>query len=96
MTWADIVYFAPIVSFIGLVLLLGMVEAEIVRLLYLRTVLAAETAKLEDKALFIAHSDEIVRRAMTLFGMGCKEEAALELARLGEHAREDLEERGIL
>lgn len=110
MTWADVVYWAPIVTFFGTWIGGWILAVEFNRLLHYRIVTAEELRKLEvtqadvkaaveeleEKAAFIAHSDAIINRVMTLYNMGCQEEAALELARLGEHAREDLEERGIL
>jgi hypothetical protein len=96
MTWADIVYWLPTVTFIGCWIGGGIIFHEINALAHLRIVTAEEVEKLEEKAAFIAHSDDIVRRALLLFDMGCKEEAALELARLGEHAEEDLRNEGIL
>jgi hypothetical protein len=110
MTWADIVYWAPLVAFVGVWIGGAIVFHEIWSLAHYRIVTAEEIAKLEalsievseqverleEDAAFIAHSNTILNRVMTLFNMDCKEEAALELARLGEHARDDLEERGIL
>lgn len=110
MTWGDVIYWAPIVTFFGTWIGGWILAVEFNRLLHYRIVTAEEIKKLEvlsadvtaavetleEKATFIAHSDAILNRVMTLYNMGCKEEAARELARLGEHAREDLEERGIL
>jgi hypothetical protein len=110
MTWADIVYWAPLVAFLGVWIGGAIVFHEIYRLAHYRIVtaneirrlealsatVAAEVAKLEEDAAFINHSNTILARVMTLYNMDCKEEAALELAKLGEYAEDDLRNEGFI
>lgn len=84
---AEIVYWAPLVGFVGMCVLAFRIEHEMIKLMYLRRDLAEISAKVLEESKFVAESNAIVTEAVALNDYGAKEEAMAMLRSLAEVRR---------
>jgi hypothetical protein len=81
---AEIVYWAPLVGFVGMIILAFRIEREQIALLYQRKEVAELMLQVERKVEFIKKSNAIVVEAIALRDYGADAEAAEMLMRLVE------------